>query len=203
MATETPNEKTPFWEKNKRKNDGFLCMNFQKGKKRKNICLEKCKKVLREKHLFRAAGQSILTVPRRFIQFVGQTAPVRRVYVISLNYRDARPIYEQVKDGLRRLVVTGAIAPGDKLPSVRALASSLAINPNTIQRAYEALEGEGYLYTVAGKGSFAAEQKNVDEGRRSELLSRFDAAAAELLFLGMTVRELTDRLCFLTKEVQL
>lgn len=114
--------------------------------------------------------------------------------MISLNYRDARPIYEQVKDGLRHLVVTGAILPGDKLPSVRALASSLAINPNTIQRAYEALEGEGYLYSVAGKGSFAAEQKNVDEARRSKLLGQFDAAAAELLFLGMTVQELAQRL---------
>ena len=65
--------------------------------------------------------------------------------MISLNYRDQRPIYEQVKDGLRHLVVTGALQAGDKLPSVRALASSLAINPNTIQRAYEALEAEGYL----------------------------------------------------------
>ncbi len=114
--------------------------------------------------------------------------------MISLNYRDARPIYEQVKDGLRHLVVTGAILPGDKLPSVRALATSLAINPNTIQRAYEALESEGYLYSVAGKGSFAAEQKNVDEGRRAKLLSQFDAVAAELMFLGMTVQELAERL---------
>lgn len=122
--------------------------------------------------------------------------------MISLNYRDARPIYEQVKDGLRRLMVTGAIAPGDKLPSVRSLATTLAINPNTIQRAYEALEGEGYVYSVAGKGSFAAGQKNVDEGRRSELLSSFDALAAELLFLGVTVRELTDRLNAQTKGVQ-
>lgn len=122
--------------------------------------------------------------------------------MISLNYRDARPIYEQVKDGLRRLVVNGAIAPGDKLPSVRALASSLAINPNTIQRAYEALEGEGYLYTVAGKGSFAAEQKNVDERRRSELLSCFDGAAAELMFLGMTAQDLANRLERQDREVQ-
>ena len=53
--------------------------------------------------------------------------------MIQLNYRDARPIYEQVKDGLRHLVVTGALQAGDKLPSVRALASSLAINPNTIR----------------------------------------------------------------------
>ena len=65
--------------------------------------------------------------------------------MLSLNYRDARPIYEQVKDGLRHLVVTGAIQAGDKLPSVRALASSLAINPNTIQRAYSELENEGFI----------------------------------------------------------
>lgn len=120
--------------------------------------------------------------------------------MISLNYRDARPIYEQVKDGLRHLVVTGAILPGDKLPSVRALATSLAINPNTIQRAYESLEGEGYLYSIAGKGSFAAEQKNVDESRRQTLLSRFDEVAAELMFLGMTVSELSDRVSRMKDE---
>ena len=76
--------------------------------------------------------------------------------MLSLNYRDSRPIYEQVRDGLRRLIITGAIPAGDKLPSVRAMAAQLAINPNTIQRAYESLEQEGYAYSVPGKGSFAA-----------------------------------------------
>ncbi len=114
--------------------------------------------------------------------------------MISLNYRDARPIYEQVKDGLRHLVVTGGLQPGDKLPSVRALASTLAINPNTIQRAYESLESEGYLYTVAGKGSFAAPQDDVNQARRAALLRQFDASAAELLFLGLTPEELALRL---------
>ena len=76
--------------------------------------------------------------------------------MLNLDYRDARPIYEQVKDGLRRLMVTGVIQEGEKLPSVRTMAGSLAINPNTIQRAYEALESEGYVYSVPGKGSFAA-----------------------------------------------
>ena len=56
--------------------------------------------------------------------------------MIHLDYRDSRPIYEQVKDSLRRLMVTGVLAPGDKLPSVRSMASQLSINPNTIQRAY-------------------------------------------------------------------
>ena len=64
--------------------------------------------------------------------------------MVTINYRDGRPIYEQVKDDLRRLVVTGAMQPGEKLPSVRELAVSLAINPNTIQRAYRELESEGY-----------------------------------------------------------
>ena len=114
--------------------------------------------------------------------------------MIQLNYRDARPIYEQVKDGLRHLVVTGALQAGDKLPSVRALASSLAINPNTIQRAYESLEREGYLYTVAGKGSFAAPQADVNADRRARLLEQFDASAAVLLFLGLTGGELAARL---------
>ena len=105
--------------------------------------------------------------------------------MLNLDYRDARPIYEQVKDGLRRLMVTGAIREGEKLPSVRTMASTLAINPNTIQRAYEALESEGYLCSVPGKGSFAAPHTGVDRGRKEELLQVFDRTAAELLFLGV------------------
>ena len=104
--------------------------------------------------------------------------------MITLNYRDARAIYEQVRDGLRTLIVTGAIADGEKLPSVRALASQLAINPNTIQRAYRELETEGYIYTVAGKGSFAAEQSDVNGRRNEELLKEFDEIVRELLYLS-------------------
>lgn len=113
--------------------------------------------------------------------------------MLNLDYRDARPIYEQVQDGLRRLMVTGAIQEGEKLPSVRSLASRLAINPNTIQRAYESLEAEGYLYSVPGKGSFAAPHTGVDQGRKEELLGRFDAVAAELLFLGVGGEALVER----------
>lgn len=112
--------------------------------------------------------------------------------MISLNYRDARPIYEQVRDGLRHLVVTGAIAEGEKLPSVRALATSLAINPNTIQRAYAALEEEGYLTAEPGKGAFASRGGGANP-RKTELLRRFDDAARELVFLGMSAEELAQR----------
>ena len=114
--------------------------------------------------------------------------------MLNLDYRDARPIYEQVKDGLRRLMVTGVIQEGEKLPSVRTMAGTLAINPNTIQRAYEALEAEGYVYSVPGKGSFAAPNTGVDEGRQHELLQTFDQTAGELLFLGVSGQELWARI---------
>ena len=110
--------------------------------------------------------------------------------MLHLDYRDARPIYEQVRDGLRRLMVTGVIRPEEKLPSVRTLASTLAINPNTIQKAYEALEAEGYVYSVAGKGSFAAPRSGVDVHRREELLEQWQVLTAELLFLGLSADEL-------------
>jgi len=114
--------------------------------------------------------------------------------MISLNYRDSRPIYEQIRDGLRKLIVTGALSADEKLPSVRALAAQLAINPNTIQRAYDALESEGYLCSVPGKGSFAAPNSGVDTGRRDALFQTFDQTAAELLFLGVNGEELWARI---------
>lgn len=114
--------------------------------------------------------------------------------MIQLNYRDSKPIYEQIKEGLRRLVITGAIAKDEKLPSVRELASELAINPNTIQRAYRELETEGYIYTVPGKGSFAAEQSDVRGRRNEELLKEFDEIVRELLYLSEDKEALIRRI---------
>ena len=114
--------------------------------------------------------------------------------MILLDYRDSRPIYEQVQDGLRKLMVSGVLREGEKLPSVRALASQLAINPNTIQRAYEALEREGYVYSIGGKGSFVAPRREVDDGRKEELFKQLDAAVKELRFLGVTREELIKRM---------
>ena len=122
--------------------------------------------------------------------------------MLNLDYRDARPIYEQVRDNLRRLMVSGAIQEGEKLPSVQSLASNLAINPNTIQRAYESLEAEGYVYSIPGKGSFAAPRTGVDEERRDRLLGQFDSLTAELLYLGVTRDRLIARIREKGGEVQ-
>ncbi len=119
--------------------------------------------------------------------------------MIQLNYRDAKPIYEQIKDGLRRLVVTGAIKKDEKLPSVRELATQLSINPNTIQKAYKELEHEGYIYTISGRGSFAAERKDVNSGRNEELMEKFDEIVKELLYLCENKEVLIQRIEELAK----
>ncbi|MCI8447829.1 MAG: GntR family transcriptional regulator [Eubacterium sp.] len=114
--------------------------------------------------------------------------------MIELNYRDARPIYEQIKDGLRKLMLSSVIRQDEKLPSVRELASQLAINPNTIQKAYRELEQEGYIYTVSGRGSFAAPFTDINSGRLKKLLNQFDEAVIELLYMKKDPKELQQRI---------
>ena len=74
--------------------------------------------------------------------------------MIHLDYRDARPIYAQICDGFRQQILGGILPVGERLPSVRELATQLTINPNTIQRAYRELESQGWVASVPGKGSF-------------------------------------------------
>lgn len=114
--------------------------------------------------------------------------------MLHLDYRDPRPLYEQVKEGLKRLILTGGLPEGEKLPSVRSLAASLAINPNTIQRAYVALEQEGFVHTVAGKGSFAAKPPEGDPKRREALWQKLRETVEELRFCGVTAEELRERM---------
>lgn len=116
--------------------------------------------------------------------------------MLTLNYRDSRPIYGQIKDGLRRMIVSGVLEPGEKLPSVRSMAVDLAINPNTIQRAYAELEAEGFIYSVPGKGSFAAHgadaarQQAIDPERQAKLIRRLRELVAELRYLGLSDQEI-------------
>ncbi len=114
--------------------------------------------------------------------------------MLQLNYRDAKPIYEQIKEGIRHLLLTNAIAADEKLPSVRELASTLAINPNTIQRAYRELEQEGYVYSMKGKGTFAAGADFIHKSREQELLLTFDDVVTELFVLDVTREELGCRM---------
>ena len=106
--------------------------------------------------------------------------------MISINYLDPRPIYEQIQVELQRLMLTGVLPPGSRLPSVRELAGQLAINPNTIQRAYRELEADGYILSVAGKGSFVAQLDVLTQQQMQQATDAFLSAAARLRELGLT-----------------
>ena len=121
--------------------------------------------------------------------------------MIQLNYRDPRPIYEQVKDGIRKLAYSGVLGPDDKLPSVRELAMKLAINPNTISRAYKELEQEGFIYTVTGKGTFINQEFDLNDSRKEELWQQFEKAAKGLLEIAVTEEEMSKRVRKLCKSL--
>ena len=114
--------------------------------------------------------------------------------VISINNRDPRPIYEQICDSFRRLIISGVLKEDEKLPSVRELAGELVINPNTIQRAYRELEAEGYCYSVPGKGSFVGAGADVARQRKEELLQALREQVRELRYLGVGKEEILNYL---------
>ena len=114
--------------------------------------------------------------------------------MISVNYRDPLPIYEQIKLKLKQLMLSGTYTPDTKLPSVRELATQLAINPNTIQRAYRELEAEGYIVSVPGKGSYPVDTELLKVKTLGQLYAEFDIIAAKLNSLGISNELLAERL---------
>lgn len=113
--------------------------------------------------------------------------------MVHLDYRDVRPIYAQIIDSFKEQITSGILRSGDRLPSVRELAAELAINPNTIQRSYRALEAEGWIVTVPGKGCFVSANGNCQEQERNRLLAILDETCAVLTSLGLTREELALR----------
>lgn len=114
--------------------------------------------------------------------------------MVHLDYRDTRPIYAQIIDGFKEQIASGILQPGEKLPSVRELAAELAINPNTIQRAYRRLELEGWIATVPGKGCFVCEVDDHVSRERDHWYTAFDEATTSLLALGITKDQLIARI---------
>lgn len=105
--------------------------------------------------------------------------------LFTLDYRDARPIYTQICDNIREQILTGVLQHGDKLPSVRELATLLTINPNTIQRSYRQLEMEGWIASVAGKGSFVSGVPSSLEADRALLWEELDKLLQRFAYLGV------------------
>jgi GntR family transcriptional regulator len=98
--------------------------------------------------------------------------------LISIDPADARPIYVQIMDEIRRAVVLGTVKPDDPLPSVRQLAGELKVNPNTVQQAYRELERDGLVYVRRGQGTFVAEEGVVQTDKERRELARMVASRA-------------------------
>ncbi len=113
---------------------------------------------------------------------------------INIDFRDKRPLYEQVSDKLEELILKGVIKPEEALPSVRALAVELSINPNTVQKAYAALEKKGLVYSVSGRGSFASDASAVLPKKREELFGELDAILFRAKDLGITKNDIIARI---------
>ena len=105
--------------------------------------------------------------------------------MILIDYRDRRPIYEQVVEKMADLMIRGIFPQDSQLPSVRSLATDLAINPNTIQRAYSELEREGFIYSVKGRGNFVKMNENLIIKEQEKLLIKFKENVEELRARGI------------------
>lgn len=106
--------------------------------------------------------------------------------MIVLDYRDKRPIYEQVVEKLERLIICGALEANTKMPSVRSLAMELSVNPNTIQRAYAQLEQDGYLYTVIGRGNYVTSEQEWKGSKVKEVMNELSAALTRAKEVGVS-----------------
>lgn len=112
---------------------------------------------------------------------------------IIVDLRSRKPIFEQIIDSVRDLAIRGLMAPDEPLPSVRALAAELAINPNTIQKAYGELERQGVIYSLAGRGNFiASDLSALRREHHDELLKTISDSVAAALTYGATEAEINS-----------
>ncbi|BEP29426.1 GntR family transcriptional regulator [Helicovermis profundi] len=113
--------------------------------------------------------------------------------LFNIDLRSGKSINDQIVSNIKKLIVTEVIKPNEKLPSVRDLASTLTINPNTIQRAYKELELSGYIYSLKGKGSFVMEKVNIkDSVKIDEILKDIYESFEKAKFLGIPHKKIVD-----------
>ena len=122
--------------------------------------------------------------------------------VIVLDYSDKRPIYEQIVEKFRMLILNGVLETDEKLPSVRSLAVELSINPNTIQRAYAELERSGFVYSVKGRGNFVCKDSKVIEQEKEKMLEELKGALRSYKEMGISLKEIQNCVKSIYREVE-
>jgi len=105
--------------------------------------------------------------------------------MIVIDYKDSRPIYEQVAEKFQTLVIKGVLEPDSQMPSVRGLTMELSINPNTIQKAYTELERRGFIYTVKGRGNFVSSNKDYLKYKIIDIKQKIDKICNEAESVGI------------------
>ncbi|MFZ4453263.1 GntR family transcriptional regulator [Salibacterium aidingense] len=111
--------------------------------------------------------------------------------MFELDVRSRKPIYEQLIDNIKELIVTRVLQPDEKLPSVRHVSKELTINPNTIQKAYRELERQGFVYSASRKGYFVAPIDWIsNQGKLEEMKEQFQPLLKEAIYMGLTKKEL-------------
>jgi GntR family transcriptional regulator len=120
--------------------------------------------------------------------------------MIIIDYKDRRPIYEQVEERFQDLILKGGLKPQEQLPSVRNLAIELSINPNTIQRAYMELERKGFIYTVKGRGSFISDTEHLLDVKKNELIEDLHLFLKEAKELGIGKEQIVYKIEEVYKE---
>ena len=114
--------------------------------------------------------------------------------MIQLDYKDRRPLYEQVTERFKELILTGVLQPDEKIPSVRSMAIELSVTPNTIQRAYSELEKAGYIYTVTGRGNFVSDGNTLRDIYLQQLLGQVRSAISQAKNAGISRDEILETL---------
>jgi len=121
--------------------------------------------------------------------------------MLHLDFRERRPLYEQIKEKIKTLILSGVLKPDERIPSVRELAQSLTVNPNTIQKAYKDLETEGFIYSIRAKGSFVTPlDRSAHHPRREELMRELERNVAELMYLNAPIEQLIDTIHAIYKK---
>lgn len=115
--------------------------------------------------------------------------------MFQLDYMDHSPLYEQIKEKIKALIISGVLKPNERVPSVRELAQSLTINPNTIHKAYKELELEGYIYSIRAKGSFVTPiNRKINPGRQGDLMLELEKLVSELAYLNIPQEQLLSKI---------
>ena len=113
--------------------------------------------------------------------------------MFDLDLKSRKPIYEQLVEHIKMMIIQKVLEPDEQLPSVRNLARDLTINPNTIQKAYRELERDGYTYSVPGKGSFVNDMNETINNERIQMLTEdLERIIKELIYLEIPPGELKE-----------